>query len=377
MANPVLEAYGNAKTLRNNNSSRFGKWIEIHFNNEGRTICGAKIDNYLLEKSRLAYQQKDERNYHIFYQLCKSHKASLYALGAPAMYHYLNQSGCVNVPGMDDVAEFQEVEKSLQQLGFTEEEQDWMFRVTCGILIVGNATFAPHKEGSKQMNAQDVKLAANYFDLDATLLDKTLLNRSIVVRGERSVIPLKPEAARDAVDALAKDIYGRLFDWLVGRVNKAIDGEEEEYWHVLDIFGFEIFEINSFEQLCINFANEKLQQHFNRHTFKEEESVYISEGVPYTKVKFIDNQPVLNLIEKSPHGILVMLDKEINVPKGSDKIYIHKIERLHKENLMLHSKSTVSERHKRILRLFTTPAKSGMSRLASVSKIGTNCLMIW
>ena len=330
MANPVLEAYGNAKTLRNNNSSRFGKWIEIHFNNEGRTICGAKIDNYLLEKSRLAYQQKDERNYHIFYQLCKSHKASLYALGAPAMYHYLNQSGCVNVPGMDDVAEFQEVEKSLQQLGFTEEEQDWMFRVTCGILIVGNATFARHKEGSKQMNAQDVKLAADYFDLDAKLLDKTLLNRSIVVRGERSVIPLEPEAARDAVDALAKDIYGRLFDWLVRRVNKAIDGERGKSIGVLDIFGFEIFEINSFEQLCINFANEKLQQHFNRHTFKEEESVYISEGVPYTKVKFIDNQPVLNLIEKSPHGILVMLDEEINVPKGSDLKFVHKIERLHK-----------------------------------------------
>ena len=138
----VLEAYGNAKTLRNNNSSRFGKWIEIHFNNEGRTICGAKIDNTFL-KNRAWRISRKKLSY--FYQLCKSHKASLYALGAPAMYHYLNQSGCVNVPDMDDVAEFQ-VEKSLQQLGFTEEEQDWMFRVTRGILIVGNATLRPIKK---------------------------------------------------------------------------------------------------------------------------------------------------------------------------------------------------------------------------------------
>ena len=330
MANPVLEAYGNAKTLRNNNSSRFGKWIEIHFNNEGRTICGARIDNYLLEKSRLTYQQTDERNYHIFYQLCKSHVSSMYGLGAPALYHYLNQSGCVDVRGMDDVAEFKEVEKSLRELGFTDEEKDWMFRVTCGVLNVGNATFEANGEGSRQTNSQVVKVSAEYLDLDPKLLDKTLLNRSIVVRGERSVIPLKPDAARDAVDALAKDVYGRLFDWLVKRVNQAIDGEKGKIIGVLDIFGFEIFEINSFEQLCINFANEKLQQHFNKHTFKEEESVYISEGVPYTKVKFIDNQPVLNLIEKTPNGILVMLDEEIHVPKGSDIKFVHKIERLHK-----------------------------------------------
>ena len=318
MANPVLEAYGNAKTLRNNNSSRFGKWIEIHFSNNGRTISGARIDNYLLEKSRLIAQSNGERNYHIFYQLCNNdtfgrHK---YNLAPPAMYTYLNQSGCVDLDGMDDRKEFEDVLKAMNHLQFEKEEVDWAFRTTSGVLHLGNADFGSknvkskdggQSHGSINTNVGDVKVAAEFFGVPSEELMYALVNRSIIVRGEKSVIPLTPEDARAAKDALAKDIYGRLFDWLVQRVNLSIDignttannkgGTPINFIGVLDIFGFEIFEVNSFEQLCINFANEKLQQHFNRHTFKEEESVYISEEVEYTKVKFIDNQPVLDLIE--------------------------------------------------------------------------------
>ena len=150
-------------------------------------------------------------------------------------------------------------------------------------------------------------------------LAQSLVTRSIEVRGEKSVIPLKPADARAGADALAKSVYGKLFDWLVKRVNAAMEGERGTFIGVLDIFGFEIFEKNTFEQMCINFANEKLQQHFNRHTFKEEEQVYLSEQIPYTKINFIDNQPVLDLLEKKPWGILVMLDEEITVPKGTDE----------------------------------------------------------
>ena len=349
MANPVLEAYGNAKTLRNNNSSRFGKWIEIHFSKNGRAISGARIDNYLLEKSRLIGQSKGERNYHIFYQLCKSdtygrHK---YSLAPPAMYKYLNQSGCVDADGIDDREEFEELLTAMNSLRFDDGEIDWIFQTTCGVLHLGNATFkginvvskdGGQTSGSMHTNEEDVKLAAKFLGVPGEDLMFSMVHRSIRVRGEKSVIPLGPAAAKAATDALAKDVYGRLFDWLVQRINLSIDVDgrasatataTRNFVGVLDIFGFEIFEINSFEQLCINFANEKLQQHFNRHTFKEEEDVYISEGVPYTKVKFIDNQPVLDLIEGKGRGILQMLDEEINMPKGTDLTFINKIERLH------------------------------------------------
>lgn len=209
-----------------------------------------------------------------------------------------------------------------------------MYEVTAGVLTLGNAKFSS-KTGkgnnieSDISNPKMVERAAELLQVAPDALSTCLTSRSIEVRGERSVIALPPNDARDGTDALSKCIYGKLFDWLVLRVNEAIAGEKGSFIGVLDIFGFEIFENNSFEQLCINFCNEKLQQHFNQHTFKEEEELYRTEGIKYTPVKFIDNQPVLNLIEKAPKGILVMLDEEIVAPNGSDERFLSKIMQIH------------------------------------------------
>lgn len=336
MANPVLEAYGNAKTLRNNNSSRFGKWIEVHFDRLGRVITSASIENFLLEKSRVVQQQKDERNYHIFYQLCEAGPPSL-NLDEASSYRYLSGGSCIKVEGMDDAAEFTDVQQAMKHLGFTADEKSFMYDVTAGVLTLGNADFSS-KSGKGNTTESDVSnpamvaRAAEFLQVEPSALSTCLTSRSIEVRGERSVIGLAPNDARDGTDALSKCIYGKLFDWLVLRVNEAIAGERGAFIGVLDIFGFEIFENNSFEQLCINFCNEKLQQHFNQHTFKEEEELYRTEGIEYTAVKFIDNQPVLNLIEKSPKGILVMLDEEIVAPNGSDERFLSKIMQIHEKD---------------------------------------------
>ena len=338
MANPVLEAFGNAKTLRNNNSSRFGKWVEVHFDVDRRAIAGARIDNYLLEKSRVVFQQANERNYHVFYQLCISGLeyevgGRRSRLGRPEEYRYINTSGCITMPEIDDVGDFEEVQAALQQLGFSDAEKGWMFQLTAGVLLLGNVTFkSDGDQGSVIADASSLQEVADLFQVPADRLQKTLCFRSITVRGERSVIPLKPGDAKDACDALAKATYGKLFDWLVSRVNEAMAGETGRFIGVLDIFGFEIFETNSFEQLCINFANEKLQQHFNRNTFKEEEELYESEGIKYKHIEFIDNQPVLDLIEKAPGGVLVFLDDEVKLPEGSDSRFLEKISKAHAAN---------------------------------------------
>lgn len=332
LANPLLEAFGNAKTIRNNNSSRFGKWIQVYFNAADRAICGAEIINYLLEKSRLVHQQHDERNYHVFYQMTQNAAMrSKYSLQHPEKYNYLNQSGCVKVDGIDDVSDFKEMREALTALDFANDEVDWLFRVTAAVLNLGNVTFKAKAEknnvkGSKVDNAGALKLAAKFLDVGTKALEKVLCYRTISVRGEKSTIPLKPEDARAGCDSLAKGVYGRLFDWLVTRVNDALRGTSGKMVGILDIFGFEIFDNNSFEQLCINFCNEKLQGHFNRTTFKEEEALYSAEGIKFKHIVFIDNQPVLDLIEARPHGILLMLDEECIIPEGSDVKFMTKIE---------------------------------------------------
>ena len=334
-ANPVLEAFGNAKTLRNNNSSRFGKWVEIHFDNRGQ-IASSKMDNYLLEKSRLVRQQKNERNFHIFYQLFSDPAMKTkYKLRNPSDFFYMAQSGCVQVPGIDDAKEFDAALRALRSLNFSDEQIDFVTRTVAGILFLGNLKFKAKKlqgtsdKGSQVTLGHDLDQAAGLLGVETADLAKAITNRTIVVGIKRTVIPLSKSAAADAKDAIAKAIYGRLFDWLVKRINKATEGPHGKFVGVLDIFGFEIFETNSFEQLCINYANEKLQQHFNKHTFKEEEAVYISEEIEYTKIPFIDNQPVLNLIEKKPAGLLVALDDEIRVGGGTDKSWMQKMDSTH------------------------------------------------
>ncbi|CAM9589718.1 unnamed protein product [Chrysoparadoxa australica] len=286
-ANPVLEAFGNAKTVRNNNSSRFGRWTEVHFDSRNR-ICGARVENYLLEKQRVVSQAPGERNYHIFYQLCHSEVGQLLNLGDVSGFRYLNGSGCLTVSGVNDAKDFLDVESSLDKLGLSLEEKCYLYETCAGVLYLGNIAFIASGEGSA----------------------------------------LDPNAqASKAADALAKAAYDHMFDYLVGRINLAVQ--------VLDIFGFEIFEKNHFEQLCINYTNEKLQQHFNKHTFQEEESVYKDEQIVFKHVEFIDNQPVVDVIEKKPYGIMLLLDEEVRIPRGTDEAWAGKCKEHNKGNACL------------------------------------------
>eukprot|EP01097_Dermamoeba_algensis_P005188 TRINITY_DN3298_c0_g1_i1.p1 TRINITY_DN3298_c0_g1~~TRINITY_DN3298_c0_g1_i1.p1 ORF type:complete len:1335 (+),score=354.39 TRINITY_DN3298_c0_g1_i1:147-4007(+) len=342
-ANPILEAFGNSKTLRNNNSSRFGKWVEIHMDNGGR-ICGAKVVNYLLEKTRVTKQAKDERNYHIFYQLCKgadSTRQKSLSLQTCNQYYFLNQSGCIDLPNVDDAKEFKEVLTAMDTLKFDKSDTEAIMKLVATILLLGNLEFKAvdvnKATGSQIKNTNILDQAAALLGVESKSLAQALTNRKLVIRGQAPMdIPLDPTKASDARDSLSCFLYGNMFNWLVLKINEflsaGIKPGTTKLIGVLDIFGFEIFEKNSFEQLCINFANEKLQQHFNAQTFKLEEEVYSAEKIKYEHVDFIDNQIVLDLIEKKPKGLLASLDEEIVMPKGTDATWLEKMHMTHKEN---------------------------------------------
>jgi len=341
-ANPILEAFGNAKTLRNNNSSRFGKLMSLAFDKKSFEICGCSIENYLLEKSRVIYQSPNERNYHIFYMLCKSHECQQdFSLEAADEFHYLNTSGCLTIDGLDDAEELKTMVAAMNGVGFTEEERRGIFSVVSGILHLGNIEFkaqdGSNAEGSCLTERSKFSLgqAARLLEVDEELLGASLTELHYTIRGESVQVLLNPEKAADARDALSKALYGCQFDWLVKRANDAIRPPMSDLGStigILDIFGFEIFQKNSFEQLCINFANEQLQQHFNHNTFKLEEELYRSEAVPFEPSNYIDNQAILDLIEKKPDGMLVMLDEELKMPKASDETFLSKLKRKHGTN---------------------------------------------
>jgi len=339
-ANPILEGFGNAKTVRNNNSSRFGKYMEVHFNKKGQ-IVGAKVENYLLEKTRVTFQAEGERNYHIFFQLCLGCMSEKYGLNPDlSFYRYLRgaDDGSNSVDDIDDSEEFDQLLESMDILGFTEEERDFLFSVTAGVLLLGNVQFVKDErvKGVAVKNKGLIGKIAKLFRVQPQVLDMAVTSRTFRIRGqEPTKIPFKKKEAMDACDALAKSIYGRVFDWLVQRVNSAckIEGSSDGFIGVLDIFGFEIFENNSFEQLCINFANEKLQQHFNQYTFKLEEKMYMSEKIKFDHIEFIDNQPILDLIEKRPNGLLVLLDEECVFPKATDLSFCQKIRQRHSQGI--------------------------------------------
>lgn len=333
-SNPLLEAFGNAKTGRNNNSSRFGKWMEVLFEPGGR-IEAAKITNYLLEKSRIVFQSEGERNYHIFYMLLEGLKPELrekFQLDPdPSTYNYLKKSGIFEIPGVSDNADFASMVTAMEMLDFTEAEMEDIYCIVATVLNIGNLEFVPGKSDGSEIadEAKLDKVAANV-QLEPKTLTTGLVFRSVTVRGSVSMIPLKPELAGQSRDALAKALYGKLFDWLVRRVNITLmkDTKSELNVGILDIFGFEIFPKNYFEQVCINYTNEKLQQHFNNYIFKEEQAVYLKEGIDVSKIEFVDNIECLNLIEKKPVGIFAMFDEECCVPRGSDKALIDKMHKV-------------------------------------------------
>ncbi|CAG9573728.1 unnamed protein product [Danaus chrysippus] len=330
-SSPIMEAIGNAKTTRNDNSSRFGKFIEIHFDELYR-ISGASMRTYLLEKSRVVYQSSGERNYHIFYQLCAAkHLLPELKLDHQDSFHYLNQGGSPEIDGVNDLKAFHETRNALTTLGVTESEQQNMFTVLAAILHLGNIHFELDDESDEDgayidINDPHIITVCSLLGISKPEISRWLTHKRIASAHEVIVSRMDLQRAAFARDALAKRMYGELFAWLVRAVNRALDtGHTRKHFiGVLDIYGFETFEINSFEQFCINYANEKLQQQFNSHVFKLEQDEYIKEQISWKMIDFYDNQPCIDLIEDRL-GVLALLDEECRVPQGSDQGFVAKL----------------------------------------------------
>ncbi|XP_042377682.1 myosin-17-like [Zingiber officinale] len=339
-SNPVLEAFGNAKTVRNNNSSRFGKFVEIQFD-KNRRISGAAIRTYLLERSRVCQINDPERNYHCFYLLCAAPHEDIkkYKLGSPNSFHYLNQSKCIKLDGVDDAEEYIAIRRAMGIVGISEQEQEAIFRVVAAILHLGNVNFAKGQDIDSSVIKDEksrfhLNMTAQLLMCDAQGLENALIERVMVTPEEIITRTLVPASAIVSRDGLAKTIYSRLFDWLVEKINVSI-GQDPDSKHligILDIYGFESFKCNSFEQFCINFANEKLQQHFNQHVFKMEQEEYAMEEIDWSYIEFVDNQDVLDLIEKKPGGIIALLDEACMFPKSTHETFAQKLYHTFKSN---------------------------------------------
>ncbi|XP_078455111.1 myosin-10-like isoform X1 [Lampetra fluviatilis] len=333
-ANPILEAFGNAKTVKNDNSSRFGKFIRINFDVAGY-IVGANIETYLLEKSRAIRQAKDERTFHIFYQLLSGageHLKTDLLLEGYNNYRFLS-NGNVVIPGQQDKDNFQETTSSMNIMGFTHEEQISLLRVVSSVLHYGNIVFKKERntdQASMPDNTAAQKLC-HLLGIAVTDFTRAILTPRIKVGRDYVQKAQTKELADFAIEALAKATYERLFRWLVQRLNKALDRTKRQgasFIGILDIAGFEIFELNSFEQLCINYTNEKLQQLFNHTMFILEQEEYQREGIEWNFIDFgLDLQPCIELIEKpaGPPGILALLDEECWFPKATDKSFCEKL----------------------------------------------------
>ncbi|PIA29054.1 hypothetical protein AQUCO_06300017v1 [Aquilegia coerulea] len=330
--NCILEAFGNAKTARNDNSSRFGKLIEIHFSTIGK-IYGAKIQTFLLEKSRVVQLAKGERSYHVFYQLCAgapSYLKELLNLKMPSEYNYLNQSDCLAIDNVDDACRFHLLMEAFDIVQLRKEDQESTFAMLAAVLWLGNISFEVIDNENHVCVVRDEAaiIAAKLMGCNVQDLMLALSSRQIRAGNDSIVQKLTLPQAIDARDALAKSIYSSLFDWLVEQINKSLEVGKKctgRSISILDIYGFESFQKNSFEQFCINYANERLQQHFNRHLFKLEQEEYAQDGIDWTQVDFEDNQECLNLFEKKPLGLLSLLDEESTFPKATDLTFANKL----------------------------------------------------
>ena len=330
--NPVMEAFGNAKTTRNDNSSRFGKYIEIMFDKRTE-IIGAKIRTYLLERSRLVFQPLQERNYHIFYQLvagATSAEREELGLIPVEQFDYLNQGGSPDIEGVDDKAEFDATRQSLSTIGVSTKQQAEIFRLLGALLHIGNVKITATRTDSALSSTEPSLIkACQLLGVDPTEFAKWTVKKQLITRGERIISNLTQQQALVVRDSVAKYIYSSLFDWLVETINHGLATDEvlsqaASFIGVLDIYGFEHFAKNSFEQFCINYANEKLQQEFNQHVFKLEQEEYVREEIDWTFINFSDNQPCIDLIE-GKLGILSLLDEESRLPMGSDEQFVTKL----------------------------------------------------
>lgn len=317
--NPLLESFGCAKTLRNNNSSRHGKYLEIMFNAHGEPV-GAQITNYLLEKSRVVGQVENERNFHIFYQFTKAasgDQREQFGLQGPESYAYTSMSNCLEVQGINDTEDFSATLKAMQVIGLTAHEQSEIFRMLATVLWLGNVQFDEMDDGNSTISDTGViDFIAYLMESDSAMLQKVLTTRVMETqrggrRGSIYDVPLNPTQAAAGRDAFAKVIYNNLFEWIVSRINVSMKARSTtaQVIGILDIFGFEIFEDNSFEQLCINYVNEKLQQIFIELTLKTEQEEYVREQIKWTPIKYFNNKIVCDLIEeRKPPGIFAALN---------------------------------------------------------------------
>ncbi|EFN89792.1 unconventional myosin-IXa isoform X3 [Harpegnathos saltator] len=347
-AGPVLEAFGNAKTAHNNNSSRFGKFIQVNYKENGM-VHGAVVQKYLLEKSRIVSQGRNERNYHVFYYLlagASEQEKQLLHLESCDRYNYLNKSGCYGLENIDERHEFSRLKQSMEMVGFTAEKQRRLFAVLSAVLLLGNVEFHPrksyhhHDEAVGVKNPEVVALISELLRVKQETLLAALTAKRARASGETLVINYRLPEAIAARDAMAKCLYGALFDWIVLQVNHALLSKKDTLRDhqgnsigVLDIFGFEDFKTcNSFEQLCINYANEQLQHYFNQHVFQYEQREYRKQGIRWTDIGYSDNSGCLNLIEGKPNGLLCLLDDQCNFPGATNETLLQKFNTVHKEN---------------------------------------------
>lgn len=344
-ANPILEAFGNAKTIRNDNSSRFGKYIDIHFNSSG-VIEGASIEHFLLEKSRVCRQAPEERNYHIFYCMLMGmspEEKQMLSLGMPSEYHYLTMGSCTSSEGLSDAKDYAHVRSAMKILQFSDSENWDISKLLAAILHLGNVGFMAavfeNLDSSDVMETPAFPLAMKLLEVQHQALRDCLIKHTIPVLGEFVSRPVNIAQATDRRDAFVKGIYGRLFQWIVKKINAAIfTPQAQDPQNVrraiglLDIFGFENFQNNSFEQLCINFANEHLQQFFVKHVFTMEQEEYLSENITWNYIHYTDNQPILDMLALKPMSIISLLDEESRFPQGTDVTMLQKLNSIHANN---------------------------------------------
>ncbi|XP_046882731.1 unconventional myosin-IXb isoform X4 [Hypomesus transpacificus] len=342
-AGPVLEAFGNAKTAQNNNSSRFGKFIQVNYLESG-VVRGAVIEKYLLEKCRLVFRDKSERNYHVFYYLlvgaAKEEQKELRLL-QPQDYLYLNQENFDLENEEDFRHEYKRLHQAMEMVGFLPATKTQIFSVLSAILYLGNITYTLSEDG-QVLEAGPADVLSTLSDLlkvKKQLLVEALTKRKSTTAKVTLVLPYSLKEATTTRDSMAKSLYGALFDWILLHINHALlnkrDMEESVSClsiGILDIFGFEDFKTNSFEQFCINYANERLQHYFNQHIFTLEQEEYCKEGITWHNIDYTDNMSCIHLISKKPTGLFHLLDEESNLPQGTNDTLLNKFKQQHQNS---------------------------------------------
>ncbi|XP_074135201.1 unconventional myosin-X [Sminthopsis crassicaudata] len=333
-SSPIMEAFGNAKTVYNNNSSRFGKFIQLNICEKGN-IQGGRICKFdIFSQNRVVRQNPGERNYHIFYALLaglENEEKEEFYLSMPEHYHYLNQSGCVADATINDKESFKDVITAMEVMQFSKEEVREVLRLLAGILHLGNIEFIT--AGGAQVSFKTaLGRSAELLGLDSTQLTDALTQRSMILRGEEILTPLNIQQAADSRDSMAMALYSQCFAWIIKKINSRIKGKDDfKSIGILDIFGFENFEVNHFEQFSINYANEKLQEYFNKHIFSLEQLEYSREGLVWEDIDWIDNGECLDLIEKKL-GLLALINEESHFPQATDTTLLEKLHSQHAHN---------------------------------------------